>query len=182
MAEVGTISRRTFLVAGVAVGTIGFLGSDDASAATDSLSRLIKANGLGSVAYLQLNCDDEFSLTQALTIVETITQGYTLEKVGAVGNPEFVGAPKDFLVTLYYKGGLRATVSSGKSSLTALGTIRAEAGDVMMNEKRMEVFSPEGKLQESLVFESAKVGTTYNTLEYIIRALQEGKTIFPDGV
>jgi len=182
MAEVETVSRRTFLVAGVAVGIIGFLGSDDSSAATDSLSRLVQANDLGSIAYLLLHCDDKFSLTQALTIVETITQGYILEKVGAVGNPEFVGAPKDFMGTLYYKEGLRATVSSGKSSLTALGTIRAEAGDVMMKERCMEVFSSEGKLRESLVFESAKVGTTYSTLEYIIRALQEGKTIFPDGV
>lgn len=179
MASLGTISRRNFLVAGVAVGTIGLLGAESASAVPESLGRLVKDDDLGVLSYIQLHCSEDFSLSQALSVVETLTQGIELEKVGALGAPEFVGAPKDVLVTLYYKGGLRATITSGKSALPSLGTVRSTDGDVLIHDERMEVFDKEGRLQQSFIFESQRVGVTHRLLELVIRSLQEGKTIFP---
>lgn len=179
MTESATITRRTFLAAGVAVGTMGLVLQEGGVTAQGSLERLVKEKTFGGIEYIQLHCTGAFPLATALRTVETVTKGYTLEKVSAAGEPDFEQEPKHFLATFYYKEGFRATLSSGPSPHSSLGTVRGEAGDIIVSATRLEVLDKAGKLQESLTLNHSDSDEAPSTLAYIVQALREGVTVFP---
>jgi hypothetical protein len=182
MSETGTLTRRNFLVAGIAVGVIGIIGSDSVEAAETTLARLINNKRCATIDYLQLHCTADFPLTTALSLLETVTQAYTLEKVSVAGDPEFETLPTNFLATFCYKGGLRATITSGRSPHPSIGTIRGSKDDIIVQSKRLEVIDDEGKVQESLLFNTTDAGSTTQGMDYILQALRKGITVFPAGV
>lgn len=179
MPQSGTITRRTFLVGGVAVGTMGLMANVRAVEPDHALSRAMKNNDFGAIEYIQLHISKAFPLKTALHTLESVTQGYTLEKVAACGNMEFEDIPENVLVTFYYKEGFRATISSGPSLNETIGTLRGEGSDIVVKAGHLEIFTSDGQLESSLAFTGSKPDDTPHTLAYVTRALREGVTVFP---
>ena len=181
MTETATITRRTFLAAGAVVGTMGLVSPGHIAIAQGSLARLVAEKTFGGIEYIQLHVSEAFSLTTALRTVESVTKGYTLEKVSAAGEQDFEQLPQHFLATLYFEEGFHATVSTGPSPHPSLGMLRGEEGDIIVSAKRLEILDNTGKLQESLILIQNNTDEAPPTLAYIIRALREGVTIFPEA-
>ncbi len=180
MTELNVMSRRTFLVAGLAVGTMGILPGLADAASGDALRTLAQGKTFGGIEYIQLHCSAAFSLEQALRTVEAVTKGHALEKVSAAGDQEFEGVPENVLATLYYKKGFRATITSGRSSEASLGTVRGEGGSILIGATGLELLDEAGNHEQSVALTQGGESGTPGSLGYVVRALREGVTVFPE--
>lgn len=169
------ITRRTFLVGGIAVGTIGLSLPRPAAIAATPLTPSI-----GKIHYIQLHCTKTFPLATALHTVESLTQDYTLEKVSAAGDTEFDEHPDHVLTTLYYKEGFRATLSSGPSPHPSHGTIRGEAGDIVVTNTHLDLRNKKGEHEATYPLTLKGSDSPPSTLAYILQALRQGVTVFPE--
>lgn len=177
------ISRRSFLATGVAVSAVGLVpheswGAPSSSAHTATLARWIENGLIGSVEYIQLHCTPYFDLETALITVEQLTSNMTLNKVSALGDSDFTNTPKHVLASLYYKEGIRVTISSAASTRDSFGTILGDDGSIDIGKERVDLLHQDGSLIRSVAV-SPKVLRGAHAFPMIKRALREGITVYP---
>jgi hypothetical protein len=99
-----TITRRGFLAAGVAAGAVGLASGSSRVVAISSsrievIERWVKSGVIGKLVYFQFHLTEGFDLETAVMMVEALTRDLRLEKVSALGDWEFSGAPGVRLIT-----------------------------------------------------------------------------------
>lgn len=178
-----TITRRGFLAAGVVAGAVGLASGSSRVVAISSsrievIERWVKSGVIGKLVYFQFHLTEGFDLETAVMMVEALTRDLRLEKVSALGDWEFSGAPGNVLASLYFEGGIQATISSIASKGEYFGTVLGEDGSIRIGKGRIDLLRRDGSLAESVEASPALLTGSSVAYPMILRALREGVTVF----
>ncbi|MFP6581753.1 MAG: hypothetical protein VCD00_04280 [Candidatus Hydrogenedentota bacterium] len=177
------ISRRTFITSSVVAGTVTLLPGfsfAQAQASPHSIELARQVGAIGRLSYIQLHAGPDFTLETAAITIEQLAQKRMLEKVGALGNQDFVDTPDVFLSTLYFDRGLRATIVSITPVDGVIGVVRGEQGSIILRRAELTVLDKADsvKLTAPIVLRALSGGS--RTYPLILEALREEKTVFAE--
>lgn len=175
------ITRRGFLASSVAAGTIALVPADSsaqAQASPHSIELARQVAAIGRLSYVQLHAGPDFSLETAAITIEQLVQKRMLEKVGALGNQDFVDTPDDFLATLYFDRGLRATIVSTTPVDDVIGVVRGEQGSIIFRRTELTVLDKADSVKVTSPIELRALSGGSRSYPLILEALREEKTVF----
>lgn len=179
------ISRRSFLTTGVVAGVgVALPGrgwaASSVSAHCVAIENWIAKGRIGSVVNIQFHCAEGFELQTAVKTSEHICQSRNLEKVSALGDWVFSRAPENVLASLYFSGGLRASVSSAVSTLPSYGNVLGDKGSIVLRGGGIDLLGVDGSVVDSVLVIPQRYEKSSVAYPMILKGLRQGVTVYAE--
>ena len=184
MEEYQFITRRSFLATGVVAGvgvslSGGCWAASPVSAHCVAIANWVAKGRIGSVVNIQFHCAERFGLETAVKTVEYVCRERGLEKVSALGDWVFTKTPENVMASLYYSGGLRASVSSAGSTLSSYGTVLGDKGSIVLRDGGIDLLDSGGNVMDSISVSPESFTEGSVAYPMILQALRKGVTVYP---